>query len=91
MSLDILKKRATLLRKRIKDEKQSLNRLKHKSRNVRLASGLGPRIGYFTDKLNELESAIKLLEGKIKPKEYIILGNGDEYDRFVTGLMKSIK
>lgn len=88
--IDILKRRAKLLRKRIKDERASLARMKHKSRHVRLGSGLGPRIGYFTDKLHELELTIRLLEGKIDAKEFITHGNGDDFDGFITGLMKSL-
>ena len=76
--INTLKIRRKNLRKRIKEENQSLERLRYKSRHVRQNSGIGPRIGWYTDRMQELDLVIQYLDGRIKRKDFIVHLAGDE-------------
>jgi len=86
--IKVLKKRRHGLRARIKHERASYSKLRHKSRRIRLASPIGPRIGFFTDRLQELEIVIELIEGKITAKDFIMKQNGDRTDEIVMTIHK---
>ncbi len=84
--LTLLKKRERSLKKRIKKERESLNALRHKSRRIRLSSAIGPRVGYFTDKLQELQNTIQLLTSAKTKEEFLTSQNGDELDTLLSVL-----
>lgn len=65
-----LKRREGIIEKKLKVERQKAERLRYKSRRVRLSSPLGPRIGWLTDRLQELQLVIRLAEGDIKTTEF---------------------
>lgn len=78
-----LERRLAGLNKRVVAERNKLNRLRHKSRHVRQCSGLGPRIGYFADRIIELELVIRFMKGKMKPEQFEKFGNGDDFDSVI--------
>jgi len=78
--LPILKKRRRGLRLRIKSERAALRNIRHKSRRVRHGSPIGRRIGFFTDRLQELEIVIDFIEGKMTEKAFVTQNNGDRRD-----------
>lgn len=84
--LPILKEREKRLKSRIAKEKKSLHGLRHKSRTVRMASRISPRIGFFTDRLQELQTVIWFVEGKLSMEEFLTKQNGDEIDRLCGGV-----
>lgn len=87
--LKILKKREAALEKRIKNERDKYSKLRYKSRRVRMISPLNKRIGWFTDRLRELQLVILLVEKKISEKEFILEWNGDEKDVLLRGFIDS--
>ena len=82
--LELLLEREKALKKRIKKERLSYSRLVHKSRRVRLNSPLGPRIGFFTDRLQELQNVIRLMQGTSTADEFLLNQNGDALDKLAT-------
>lgn len=81
-----LHKRKEGLEHRIAQERKSLDRLRHKSRTVRQNSRVGPRINYFSDKLNELALVIEFANGRLTLDEFVKRGNGDEADKLISAL-----
>jgi hypothetical protein len=81
-----LKKRQTLLQKRIDHESANIHNLRHKSRSVRMNSPLHRRIGFFKDLELEIDYAIRLIEGKLTVNNYVKMNNGDELDMLASGL-----
>lgn len=89
--LAILSKRESGLKARIARERRSLRRLDRKSHRLRVTTRITPRIGFFTDRLLELQGVISLLNGAMTPQEFVILSNGDDLDFLVSGLGKVIE
>lgn len=79
-----LRERESGLKKRIQKERNAYRRLAHKSQRVRLNSPIGPRIGFFTDRLQELQTVICFVEGGISKDEFVIRQNGDDVDAIAT-------
>lgn len=88
--LEILKKREKALEKRIRDDRSGYSKLKYKSRRVRMMSPLNSRIGWFTDRLRELQLVIALVEKRIPENDFIKEWNGDEKDILVSGAVDSV-
>lgn len=82
--LSCLKRRERALKRRIKNERTAFQRLRHKSRAVRLSSPVRPRIGFFTDHLQELQIVIALVEGNMTEDKFVRYQNGDELDAMAT-------
>ena len=84
--LRIMKRRQRRLRKRIRKEDTTLNKLAHKSRYVRLTCRAGPRKNWFVDREQELSLAIGLLEGKWEEKDYVGHLAGDKLDKMLSSM-----
>lgn len=69
--IEILKKRKKVFRKMMKEEERQCERLKHKTQSVRLSSPHIPRLNWYTDRCQELELIISLLEEGIKENDFI--------------------
>jgi len=82
--LQILKERERGLKSRIARDRTEIKKLRYKSRRIRLCSPLNPRIGWFTDRLQELQLVVKLIEGEISSEDFIIHKNGDKLDKLIT-------
>lgn len=66
----VLKSRERTIKKKLKNQEAKYSRLKYKSRTVRQDSALGPRIGWLTDRLQELQLIIGFIDGKYSEKEF---------------------
>ena len=77
--IEVMEKRLRKLEQRIAKERRSFPR--NKSRSVRQASGIGPRIGFFQDLTVELSNTLQFLKGEKSEKEYLACQNGDDTDR----------
>lgn len=84
--LDAMKARQQEMKNKIAKENSKLHRMRNKSQRVRLASNLGPRIGYFRDHLYELGFAISLLEGRADIETYPTDGITDETSNLIEKL-----
>lgn len=84
--IELLKERRLKLKRRIAKEQKDYKKLLYKSRNVRMSSHIGPRIGFFKDLVLELNNAIGLLEGKISKKQYLNYQDGDDMDKILMSL-----
>ncbi len=80
----VLKKREKALLERIEADSKSYERLKYKSRRVRHSSPLNNRIGWFTDRLQELQLVISLLEGRVNNKDFVSHKNTDRHGQLAT-------
>ena len=85
-AIKIMERRARALRKRIKSDRAKLHGLRFKSQRIRQGSPLAPRIGFFTDRLQELECCISLLKGKMSEESFLTNQNGDDMDRLATNI-----
>lgn len=89
--LKYMKQRRRKLKARIKRERRDQERLKYKSRRLRMSSPIISRIEFFTDRLQELQICIDLIEDKISPRDFVINQNGDAADMVATGVGNSFK
>lgn len=89
--LKAMKSRERVIERKIKRERQTLHRMRNKSMHVRLNSGLGPRIGYFTDHLNEIGFAIALMEGRVDIDTYPHCGVDDETSNLIQAVCDSAR
>ena len=71
--IKILKKREKLIKKLIKIEDVEIERLKYKSRRIRLNNSSGKRRNWYVDRLQELQLCIELFQGDINSNEFIII------------------
>lgn len=82
--LEVLRKREAAFKKRIDNDMQAVHRLRYKSRSVRMRSPLHKRVGWFTDRLQELQLVIKFIEGKISIDDFIAHKNTDALGQIAT-------
>ena len=82
-----LKAREKLLRNRVEYERRQQNKLRNKSRRIRQNSSHSLRIGFFTDRLRELQLVIRFLDGQIPIDEFIKCQNGDILDQVICKTM----
>lgn len=82
--LNVLKKREAAFKKRIENDMKAVHRLKYKSRSVRMRSPLHKRVGWFTDRLQELQLVISFIEGKISIDDFIAHKNTDAVGQMAT-------
>jgi len=82
--LKALKKRSRNIKSRIKKCDREHDRMRYKSRSVRIAHPTNK--GHYLDMLIEVNGVIKLIEGVINTKHYVKQGIDDEMslmlDRF---------
>ncbi len=84
--LRILKKRHKLITKRIAYEDNQLERIRHKSRDVRHGSPHGYRKGFFQDLLVELGNAIEFIEGGKTEEAYLKYQDSDAWGHLCTAV-----
>jgi len=70
-TITTLKKRVKVFKKLIKDEDLQIERLKYKSRSIRLNNSHVPRKNWYIDRLQELQLIISFLEGKTNESDFI--------------------
>jgi len=77
-ALVVLKKRVKVLKSSMKIIDKRLLRNSHKSRHVRMTESAAMdsgRMGYYIDRLQELQMIIRFLEGR-ETEEYLVVGGG---------------
>jgi hypothetical protein len=55
----------------IRHEERQLERLKHKSRRLRLNNPHGTRKSWYVDRMQEVDLVIRFLEGRIDEQKFI--------------------
>lgn len=81
-----LKARIRTFKQEEADEWKKQNRLRNKSRRVRLASPHARRANFYLDKYQELEHLVLFLEGKCSRDEYIHHALDDEWGGILKGI-----
>lgn len=88
MTKDLLLKyliaRQKKIRLKISLERKEAEMLKYKSRRVRQQSPLHARIGWYTDRVQELELVIRLIKDETTPKDFIRHKIDDSYGKLCT-------
>lgn len=66
-----LKKRVSIFKKLIKNEDAAIDKLRYKSRNIRLNNTHVPRKNWYIDRMQELQLIISFMESKIDDNKFV--------------------